>query len=291
MTDTRSPFIVMDFRGPGTVTATKATLDSIDVLSELARRNLNSFSLDSTKLGLGAHTLSVHAENEFGNEFADVYRFEVAVNPRVLGEIALSPGGNLIALPRWPRDNELGVVFSGSSADRVVTARWQGEPPDAPVTIPPTIPSTVASVCVPPKDVTKEVDDETCVQAVRGAGDSWSGTLTHIGADKAYWVHSTGFAPARVELAPDIAVSTTPGTQVNNGLAKGENLVGIMPSGFGDDLSAIIGFPLDADIAFGDLVWLVAYTFDTNHGAWLKLLPGTTDRVFVGEGYYLILYP
>ncbi len=281
-TISRNPSIVFGYLGSDTMTIVAATLDSVDVTAVVNGRGPNSFALDTNGLALGSHTITVYWVRDLeGGLLEDTFTFAVVVHPNDVVQIPLSPGWNLISLPRWPIDGSLGALLSGTNADRVVTVSRQGDP-ERPFGRPPPIP---LSVCTPPGFSY----DEVCVEATSGSDGTWSGPLTHLGADRAYWVHSTGFAPIRVALAPAEPVATMPGTQVSGGLVSGNNFVGIVPSGFSDNIGATIGLGLDADLAFGDLEWAVAYAFNTSQNAWIGLAPGKSDRVFVGKGYVVIL--
>ena len=124
-----SPFLAITFSGEGAeydgdthekVTLTKLELDGIDVLSQALTRDIVNFSLVTSDLGGGAHTLVVRTRDEVGNSMAAERKITFTVIGRPPYEIPLVPGDQLISLPGAPSDTSLDGVLAGTDVTQIL---------------------------------------------------------------------------------------------------------------------------------------------------------------------------
>ena len=260
----QSPFIRLTFDEDEyagdtfkTVTLTKAELTrpgattAEDILSSFDSGDNIEFIWSASDLALGAYTLKVSATDTAGNKLTDsTATFTIAV--RALISVALRPGWNLISLPGVPADTAIGSVITVADVDTVLAY------------------------------------DPTAaggwLTAVRDSDGAFAGTLSTIDASSGYWVHTTTFAPIKVDI-PGI----TAGAQAlppSWSLVAGWNLVPITSLD-----RAATGF--DADSYFTGLTWSRAYEYDNAGNSFTSILPNATastvEDVMVGKGYWLFL--
>jgi hypothetical protein len=115
--------------------------------------------------------------------------------------------------------------------------------------------------------------------AVRDEG-GWVGDLTTIDSKRAYWVHTDTFDPIEVDV-PGLSPGAA-GLPPSHRLVRGWNLV---PVGVPDLTTP----DRDADEYFSGLDWSRAFGYDNKTNSFESLVPGGTEVVTVGQGYWLFL--
>ena len=117
------------------------------------------------------------------------------------------------------------------------------------------------------------------VTAVRNEDGRWQGTLGQIVGGYGYWVRTTAVESISTVIPPIAPTTTLPTVPV----VSGWNLLGVI-----DAEQRKAGTTEDADQYLTSLsAWRVAYGFNTQVNQWTKLLPGTTDTVANGKGYWV----
>ena len=174
---------------------------------------------------------------------------EFTVKERAKIEIALVPGSNLISLPSAPANADINSVGLPSEVTSVITY------------------DTSAS-------------DGPWLVATRGSDDSFSGTLSTMDSLHAYWVDTTSTAPIEVDIPAQGFQVAPPAIPV----VAGWNLVPVVVLN-----SHALPTDISADIYFGSVSWITAYSFDTTASTWNKVLPDQVpaDKVVPKNGYWL----
>ena len=174
---------------------------------------------------------------------------EFTVKERAKIEIDLVPGANLISLPGAPANGDINSVGLPSEVTSVITY------------------DPMAS-------------GGPWLVATRGSGGSFSGTLSTMDSIHAYWVDTTSTAPIEVDIPARGLQVAPPAIPV----VAGWNLVPIVVLN-SDNLPADIS----ADLYFGSVNWITAYSFDTAAGSWVKVLPNQVpaNKVVPLNGYWL----
>ena len=164
-------------------------------------------------------------------------------------DIDLVPGNNLISLPGAPANGDINSVGLPSEVTSVIT--YDPSAADGPWLV-----------------------------ATRGTDGTLSGTLSTIDAMHAYWVDTTSTAPIEVDIPEQGFQVAPPAISV----VAGWNLVPVVVLNT-DDLPS----STSADLYFGSVDWITAYTFDTTANSWTKVLPGQVpaNTVVPLRGYWL----
>ena len=260
----QSPFIRLTFdedEYPGdsfkTITLTKAELTrpgattAEDILANFGSGDNIEFIWSASDLALGAYTLKVSATDTAGNKLTDSSAtFTIAV--RALISVALRPGWNLVSFPGVPIDTAIGSAITVADVDTVLAY------------------------------------DPTAaggwLTAVRDSDGNFAGTLSTVDGSSGYWVHTTTFAPIKVDI-PGI----TAGAQAlppSWSLVAGWNLISVTSL----DRAATA---FDADNYLTGLDWSRAYEYDNAGNSFTSILPAVSTtgqtNIKVGKGYWLFL--
>ena len=258
----QSPFmriIFDDDEYPGdsfkTVTLTEAELtlpdsSTQDLLANFVSTDNIEYLWAASELALGSYSLEVSGTDVAGNEGTKTLTFKIVERQPV--EVSLRPGWNLISLPGAPD-------AAAQSIDEVIT----NTDVDVVLTYDPRSASGFQA-------------------AVRGPGGTFGSgqALKTIDGTKAFWVHTTTFAPLLVDI-PGIQ----PGSAVlppSFTLAAGWNLVPVATL----DLGAA---DPDADDYLSGLSWSRAYGYDNATNSFDSILPDSADTLSIGQGYWLFL--
>jgi hypothetical protein len=258
----QSPFVRIIFDDdeyPGdsfkTVTLTTATLtnpDSTtqDLLANFVTTDSIEYLWAASALALGTYKLEAKGTDTAGNEGTSSVTFKIVERQPI--SIALRPGWNLVSLPGAPAAaaQSIDEVISNTDVDVVLTYD-----------------SRIAS---------------GFQSAVRGP-DGTFGTdqsLKTIDGSRAFWIHTTTFAPLLVDI---------PGIQAGSAvlppsftLASGWNLV---PVATLDSATSVRG----STDYFSGLSWSRAYGYDNATNSFDSILPTTSENLTVGQGYWLFL--
>jgi len=232
------------------VTITAATLDGDDILAQINTEDNILYLYKASDLSLGEHELVLTVEDEAGNEVEGIeHAFDV--DEPDLFEIDVNPGWNLLSIPGNPRDSSIDVIFTDN--------------PDV---------TTV---------LTYDAGSQSWLVGNRAPGGVWSGTLTDITANRAYWINTASYKDVEVDV-PGVAGGDQilpPTIQVY----VGWNLLPVLDvtgaAAFGDGVSA--------DSYMSELDWVKAYSFDTIGDSFDVVLPDQepSDEMLVGNGYWV----
>ena len=236
-----------------TVSLTKAEVTkpdgtTEDVLSKFTTLDSIEYIWAASDLALGDHDLVVSGTDDAGNELADA-SVTITIAERAPVEVALRPGWNLVSLPGAPSTSGINDVITVSAVDVVLTYD----------------PRTAAK----------------WLTAVRNAEDGlFSGTLSDISANTAYWVHTSTFEPIKVDI-PGLTAGSAQ-LPPSHMLVAGWNLVPVSILNPGDP-------DPDADEYFSGLDWSRAYGYDNVTNTFDGFDPVGPETVAVGSGYWLFL--
>ena len=231
------------------VRITSVTLDGENVSDDLSAISSRKYTLATSGLSVGRHTLRVTAADDAGNVNAKK-DFNFDVQARRPYELKLTPGWNLVSLPGTPTDSTVGAVTSG----------------------------------VPQAKIVLSYQNDAWTTAVRVEDGGWQGTLTDIVGGYGYWIQTTAFETLRTSIPETDTSSVLPTAQVSTGW----NLLGVVdveqakagnaPNGGGD-----------ADDYFSNIRWSVAYSYDTRQNDWTRILPSgaNSDAISNGKGYWV----
>ena len=231
------------------VRITSVTLDGENVSDDLSAISSRKYTLSTSGLSVGRHTLRVTAADDAGNVNAKK-DFNFDVQARRPYELKLTPGWNLVSLPGTPTDSTVGAVTSG----------------------------------VPQAKIVLSYQNDAWTTAVRVEDGGWQGTLTDIVGGYGYWIQTTAFETLKTSIPETDTSSVLPTAQVSTGW----NLLGVVdveqakagdpPNGGGD-----------ADDYFSNIRWSVAYSYDTRQNDWTRILPSgaNSDAISNGKGYWV----
>lgn len=170
------------------VRITLATLDGDDVSGDLSAINSRKYTLRTSGLSVGSHTLKITGVDDAGNGVTKDYRFTVAA--RRPYELSLTPGWNLVSLPGTPTDPSVESVLDGAPQSKIVLSYQNDE----------------------------------WVTAVRVDGGGWQGTLTEIVGGYGYWIQTTAFEKVSASIPETDTSSVLPTARVT----AGWNLLGVV---------------------------------------------------------------
>ena len=231
--------VVTDFDTYGTVTITKAELDTVDILADLATADSIRYLYKASGLALGAHSLVISATDSAGNA-VDFAAHTFSVTARASTSIALAPGWNMVSFPGDPTDASIDAVIG-------------------------TVPVTVVMAYDPTNPAGWLIatrDDAT---------QSFSGTLTTISSGLGYWVLTDTFESISTfipRISGGADTGATPVMPPTIDLVKTWNLVPIVDV-TGAQTSATTIDPADY---FGSVTTISrVYWFNTLDGSWVTV--------------------
>jgi hypothetical protein len=241
----------------GRVALTQVTLDNIDVTASVSTTDNVTFTLATSGLALGGHSISVVARDEAGNTSSNARLFSIKRMPSV--SIELMPGLNLISVPKAPFDSSITTIFADfTSIDRVFTyeaGAW----------------------------LTAYYDSAT---------KAWTGELTNIMAGKGYWVHTCQAITLVLNLKLPEAGDEPPAYDI----ATGWNLIGFSPPG-GATSADIRHYLRNLRDETGTPIWIglhryrpdVGYEMATPDTGFddLPMAVSTAKSLVQGQGYWL----
>ncbi len=170
------------------VTITSATLDGESVSDSVRLISAGKYTITTSGLSVGKHTLRITAVDDAGNSVTDSYPFEVVGRSKY--QVKLTPGWNLVSLPSTPVDAGIDSVMSGLQAQTVLSFR-----------------------------------DGEWVTAVYFPEDGeWRGTLTEIVGGYGYWISTSAFET----LATLITDTDTSSVLPTAAVTAGWNLLGVV---------------------------------------------------------------
>ena len=170
------------------VAITSATLDGDDVKTDLVAINSRKYTLATSGLSVGSHTLRITGRDDAGNTRTRNWTFEVAARSDY--QLQLTPGWNLVSLPGTPTDSAIGDVIDSDLQAGIVLAYQNGE----------------------------------WATAVRVEGGDWQGTLERIEGGYGYWISTTAFETIATQI-PETDTASVPSTA---NVASGWNLLGVV---------------------------------------------------------------
>lgn len=170
------------------VRITLATLDGDDVSGDISAINSRKYTLRTSGLSIGSHTLKITGVDDAGNGVTKDYRFTVA--SRRPYELSLTPGWNLVSLPGTPTDPSVESVLDDAPQSKIVLSYQNDE----------------------------------WVTAVRVDGGGWQGTLTEIVGGYGYWIQTTAFEKVSAGIPETDTSSVLPTARVT----AGWNLLGVV---------------------------------------------------------------
>ena len=272
-----NPFLTTDYAATNevsTVTIVSATLDAVDVTTELvpSADSKTFFFQPLVALTNASHTYIVKAKDAAGNTWTETTTF--TKSDRTDFVIQLFAGWNSVSVPSDPLDTDVNTVLSNTGVKQVVAY-------DA------TTPSQ-------PWRIASKV----------GSAAFTSGTtpgLSSIMAGPGYWVETSNFEDQKVSLeGPTGPGDARPGlTTIATG--NGWNLVGVVDQSRSQTQSSHKGLslqrpnsvgtdaPVTASTYFNTVNAGRAYTFDTVSSKFWELASG--NDVKIGSGIWVFISP
>ena len=260
------------------VTLTKAVLDAgtdneRDVLALSGTRDNQNFSIAISDIGTGKHTLTYNGMDEMGNTLSkDVVLTFTVVSPTPFN-LTLTPGMNLISVPREPSNPGIQDVFGDVEEVTLVFTRPFAGESDLPWLIASRDPATGEFV----------------------------GDLKLIDAKHAYWVKASTTRSVEIQMPPLSAQRVPPTIPVAAGEWSLVPVISLAPiAAAGTPISSTgdiqEGTEFQVNDYFGTDTWSKAFTFD--RGQWIAITPSADppddneatlhDAVQVGRGYWIL---
>ena len=237
-----------------------------DVMALSSTRDDQVFSIAISGIEVGDHTLTYNGMDEMGHALEDdaVLNFTVA-SPAPFN-LTLSPGVNLVSVPRDPRDPSIQEVFGDiEDITLVFTRPFAGE------------------------------SDLPWLIAVRDpVTGEFVGDLTSIDARHAYWIKASATRSVEIQTPPLEAQRVPPTIPVKSGVWSLVPVISLAPIGSGED-GISEGTEFHVNAYFGTDNWSKAFTFD--RGQWIGITPdveadhnATTlyDSAQIGRGYWVL---
>ena len=262
------------------VTLSKAVLNAgtdneQDVLALSSTRDNRSFSIAISDIGVGEHTLTYNGMDEMGHTLEDDAVLTFMVVAPTPFNLTLTPGMNLVSVPRDPGNTDIQDVFGDVEEITLVFTRPFAGESDLPWLI--------------------AIRDQMTGEFV--------GDLEFIDAKHAYWVKASATRSVEIQTPPLQAQRIPPTIPVKAGewsLVPVISLAPIAAAGTDTDSTSDIeeGTEFDVNSYFGKDNWSKAFTFD--RGEWIGITPAqeddapdddvTTldDAAQIGRGYWVL---
>ena len=262
------------------VTLSKAVLNAgedneQDVLALSSTRDNRSFSIAISDIGVGEHILTYNGMDEMGHTLEDDAVLTFTVVAPTPFNLTLTPGMNLVSVPREPKSPGIQDVFGDVEEITLVFTRPFAGESDLPWLI--------------------AIRDQMTGEFV--------GDLEFIDAKHAYWVKASATRSVEIQTPPLQAQRIPPTIPVKAGewsLVPVISLAPIAAAGTDTDSTSDIqeGTEFDVNSYFGKDNWSKAFTFD--RGQWIGITPAqedgapdddvTTldDAAQIGRGYWVL---
>ena len=262
------------------VTLSKAVLNAgedneQDVLALSSTRDNREFSIAISDIGVGEHTLTYNGMDEMGHTLEDDAVLAFMVVAPTPFNLTLTPGMNLVSVPREPKGPGIQDVFGDVEEITLVFTRPFAGESDLPWLI--------------------AIRDQMTGEFV--------GDLEFIDAKHAYWVKASATRSVEIQTPPLQAQRIPPTIPVKAGewsLVPVISLAPIAAAGTDTDSTSDIqeGTEFDVNSYFGKDNWSKAFTFD--RGQWIGITPAqeddapdddvTTldDAAQIGRGYWVL---
>ena len=241
--------IVTDLDTHDKVTLTSATLNGVDVLSQIGTADDSTFILATKDLPLDTEqVLVLKGQDDAGNELEVTTKFTSKTRPKF--SIPLTPGWNMISFPRAVGSIAINDVIPGTL------------PIDVVLTYDPTAPGG-------------------WLTATRGDEGLLGGPLTQIKINRAYWVHTTSFES--LDVAIPVISGGTAVVLPTIGLVKGWNLVPVLDVGG----AMVSGDTVLASTYFGGLIPARIYAYDPLTDSFGVVV--LTENLVIGQGYWVFM--
>jgi hypothetical protein len=231
------------------VTLTLATLNGVDVLSQIGTADDRTFILATKDLPLDTEqVLVLKGQDDAGNEVKVTTKFTSKIRPKFA--IPLTPGWNMISFPRAVGSSAINDVIPGTL------------PIDVVLTYDPTAPGG-------------------WLTATRGDDGLLGGTLAQIKINRAYWVHTSSFES--LDIAIPVISGGTAVVLPTIKLVKGWNLVPVL------DVSGtmVSGDTVLASTYFGGLVPARIYAYNPLTDSFGVVV--LTENLVIGQGYWVFM--
>ena len=241
--------IVTDLDTHDKVTLTLATLNGVDVLSQIGTADDRTFILATKDLPLDTEqVLVLKGQDDAGNEVKVTTKFTSKIRPKFA--IPLTPGWNMISFPRAVGSSAINDVIPGTL------------PIDVVLTYDPTAPGG-------------------WLTATRGDDGLLGGTLAQIKINRAYWVHTSSFES--LDIAIPVISGGTAVVLPTVKLVKGWNLVPVL------DVSGtmVSGDTVLASTYFGGLVPARIYAYNPLTDSFGVVV--LTENLVIGQGYWVFM--
>ena len=261
------------------VTLSKAVLNAgedneQDVLALSSTRDNRSFSIAISDIGVGEHTLTYNGMDEMGHTREDDTVLTFTVVAPTPFNLTLTPGMNLVSVPRDPGNTDIQDVFGDVEEITLVFTRPFAGESDLPWLI--------------------AIRDQMTGEFV--------GDLKFIDARHAYWVKASATRSVEIQTPPLQAQRIPPTIPVKAGEWSLVPVISLAPiaadTSNGSTADIQEGTEFDVNSYFGKDNWSKAFTFD--RGQWIGITPaqedGAPDDVVttlddaaqIGRGYWVL---
>jgi hypothetical protein len=251
------PDIEVDSHKGVTLTAASLTAPDgtvTDVLASMSSVDTNSYVFASSGMAVGTHKLVLNAQDAAGNVSTSVgsttptaFTLSLKVTARADYSLTVNPGFNLISLPAAPSTTAIADLLTDATVTMAMTydnpsGLWQ---------------------------VATRVDG------------AWTGNLTTIDANHAYWIQSGKRLTIKFPIPRTAAGTAVFPTVIN--VYKGWNMV---PAS--DPAQRAQGTDIDEDALFSGLDWAAAQTYNPTTASYTKVTKAQAgSNLDVGSGYML----
>ncbi|MBM3934031.1 MAG: hypothetical protein FJ319_06985 [SAR202 cluster bacterium] len=222
-----------------------------DVAARINKESAGKFLLSNRDLPVANYELKLTGTDDAGNAKTITKAFSVKVRPDF--SLTMRPGWNLVSLPNNPANTDINTVIKTTNPIKYV------------LTYDPTVPGS-------------------WLTATRAEDGTLAGTLTHITANRAYWMYSTSFQALNVTIpVAGGGVATTLPT-VN--LVKGWNLLPVLD--VTGTKTAGQALEVTAATYMSGLSPTRIYDYNELADTFSSVVPATAFLV-VGQGYWVYL--
>lgn len=241
------------------VTLTSASMTApdgtvTDVLADMSSVDVNSYVFAASGMAVGTHKLVLNAQDTAGNVSTSVgsttatdFTLSLKVTARADYSLTVNPGFNLVSLPAAPSKTAIGDVLTDASVTMAMT-----------------------------------FDNASGTWLVANKVDgAWTGNLTTIDANHAYWVQSGKRLTIKFPIPRSAAGTAVFPTVIS--VFKGWNMV---PAS--DPAQRAQGTAIDEDALFSGLDWAAAQTYNPTTASYTKVTKAQAgSNLTVGSGYML----